>query len=200
MNTIPLKSLANSLFMGVNASRLSKTPRGIETVPIIHIKDIVENAVLDVDRLERIDLPATPQNSRQRLSPGDVLLSARGTLMKCAVIPSSHSDTVASANFIIVRLGQHSVLKPELLWVFLRHPSTQARLLSRVTGTAQPALNIRAIEELPIPIPPQEVQSDLVRLTLLAEQQYRCAVESAKLRQDEAMEIVARHMGPHDAR
>lgn len=168
-------------------------------MPIIHIKDVVENAVLDVDRLEKIDLPETQQHSRQRLRPADILLSARGTLMKCAVIPPSHSDTVASANFIVVRLREHSVLQPELLWVFLRHPSTQARLLSKVTGTAQPALNIRAIEELSIPIPPQEVQSDLVRLTLLAEQQYRCAVESAKLRQEEAMEIVARHMDPHDA-
>ncbi|MCK1733968.1 restriction endonuclease subunit S [Bradyrhizobium sp. 138] len=194
MTTLPLKALTESLFMGVNASRLSKDPIDIEPVPIIHIKDVVDNVVADVGRLETIELPTPPQNSRQRLLPGDILLSARGTLMKCAVIPSSHFATVASANFIVIRLGTDAVLQPELLWVFLRQPSTQARLLSGVTGTAQPALNIRAIEELVIPIPPREIQSDLVRLTLLAEQQYRCALEGAKLRQEEAMEIVAQYM------
>jgi hypothetical protein len=184
--------------MGVNASRLSKSIDGTQTVPIIHIKDVVDNVVAHVSQLETIELPTSPQNSRQRLLPTDILLSARGTLMKCAVIPPSHLETVASANFIVIRLGKDAELQPELLWVFLRQPSTQAHLLSKVTGTAQPALNIRAIEELPVPIPPRKLQSDLVRLTLIADQQYRYAIEGAKLRQDEAMEIVAWHMDPHN--
>jgi hypothetical protein len=118
--------------------------------------------------------------------------------MKCALVPRSHSGAVASANFIIIRLAKNAVLRPELLWAFLRHPATQARVLSRVTSTAQPALNIRALGELLIPVPPQSIQSDLARLTLIAEEQYRCAVDCARLRQEEAMEIVAQHMdAPH---
>jgi hypothetical protein len=190
----PLKSLAEALFMGVNLGRLPKSPPGVGTVPIIHVKDVVDSVLTDVDRLDRINLPDTPQNARQRLLPTDILVSARGTLMKCAVVPRSHLGAVASANFIIIRLGQTPVLRPELLWAFLRQPATQARVLSSVTSTAQSALNIRDLGELLIPIPSQRIQPDLARLLVIAEEQYRCAVDTARLRQDEAMEIVAQHM------
>jgi hypothetical protein len=180
--------------MGVNLGRLPKSPPGVGTVPIIHVKDVVDSVLTDVDRLDRINLPDTPQNARQRLLPTDILVSARGTLMKCAVVPRSHLGAVASANFIIIRLGQTPVLRPELLWAFLRQPATQARVLSSVTSTAQSALNIRDLGELLIPIPSQRIQPDLARLLVIAEEQYRCAVDTARLRQDEAMEIVAQHM------
>jgi type I restriction enzyme M protein len=167
-------------------------------VPIIHIKDVIDSVLTALDQLDAISFPVTPQTARQRLLPADILVSARGTLMKCALVPRSHSGAVASANFIIIRLAKNAVLRPELLWAFLRHPATQARVLSRVTSTAQPALNIRALGELLIPVPPQSIQSDLARLTLIAEEQYRCAVDCARLRQEEAMEIVAQHMdAPH---
>ncbi|WP_420101228.1 restriction endonuclease subunit S [Bosea sp. (in: a-proteobacteria)] len=181
--------------MGINLARLPKSPPpGPGPVPIIHVKDVVEGMLLDADRLDRISLPDTPQNARQRLLPGDVLVSARGTLMKCAVVPPSHWGAVASANFIVIRLGQSAALPPELLWTFLRQPTTQAYVLSRNTSTAQAALNIRDLEDLSIPIPPQNIQSDLVQLIVVAEEQYRTAMECARLRQEEAMAIVARHM------
>jgi hypothetical protein len=190
----PLGSVAEALFMGVNFGRLSKTSRDAALVPIIHIKDIVDNRLTDVDQLDLISFPTTSQTARQRLQPDDVLVSARGTLMKCALVPRSHSGAIASANFIIIRLREDAMLRPELLWAYLRHPATQVRVLSQVTSTAQPSLNIRALEELLIPVPPQNIQPDLVRLTLIAEEQFKCAVDCARLRQAEAMEIVAQYM------
>ncbi len=191
---LPLGSLAKTLFMGVNLGRVPKTPPGTGNLPIIHVKDVVDGALTNLDRLERISLPETPQNVRQRLLPGDILLSARGTLMKCVVIPESHWGAVASGNFIIIRLGQTAALQPELLRAFLHLPATQGYLLSRVTGSVQSALNIRDLEEVPIPLPPENIQSDLVRLIVVAEEQYRCAVECARHRQDEAMTIVEQYM------
>lgn len=191
---VSLRDLAKTLFMGVNLGRLPKTPPGSGTVPIIHVKDVADGMLTAVDQLDQISLPDTPQNGRQRLLPADVLVSARGTLMKCAVVPQSHWGAVASANFIIIRLGQTAALRPELLWAYLRQPTTHTRILSRVTSTAQSALNIRDLEELPIPLPPKSIQSDLVRFITVAEEQYRTAVDCARLRQDEAMEIVAQYM------
>ena len=191
---VTLRNLAETLFMGVNMGRLPKTPLGAGTVPIIHVKDVIDGMLTAVDQLDQIRVPDTPQNGRQRLLPADVLVSARGTLMKCAVVPQSHWGAVASANFIVIRLGRAAALRPELLWAYLRQPATHARILSRVTSTAQAALNIRDLEELPIPIPPKSIQSDLVRFITVAEEQYRTAVDCARLRQDEAMEIVAQYM------
>ncbi len=185
--------------MGVNLGRMPKISSDVGTVPIIHVKDVADSVLTNIDRLDRINLLDTPQNARQRLLPADILVSARGTLMKCAAVPPSHFGAVASANFIIIRLGQRAILQPELLGAFLRYPATQARVLSWATSTAQSALNIRNLGELLIPIPPQSIQPSLVRLLLLAEEQYRCAVDSARLRQEEAVEIIAKHMETHHA-
>ena len=194
VSATPLKNLAAALFMGVNVARVTKDRSDKCNVPVIHVKDVINNTLVDVGQLERINLPGTSQNARQRLLATDILVSARGTLMKCALVPDSHVGAVASANFIIVRLGAGDILQPALLWAFLRQPATQARILSRVTSTAQPALNIRDLEELQVPLPPHHLQPDLVRLLVVAERQYKCAIESAQFRKDESMEIVARYM------
>src|SRR5258706_107900 len=111
-----LRELAESLFMGVNLGRLPKLQPGTASkVPMIHVKDVTDDVLRDIDRLDQIHLPSTPQHTRQRLGPADILLSARGTLMKCVVVPRSHWGAVASANFIVIRLGQSAPLQPELL-------------------------------------------------------------------------------------
>lgn len=192
LKLIPLGELAETLFMGVNSRRLSQSKQTI--APIIHIKDVIDSKLSALGELDEISLPATPQTARQRLLPYDILVSARGTLMKCALVEQSHSGAVASANFIVIRLAKNSMLRPELLWAYLRYPATQAHVLNQVASTAQPALNIRTLENLLIPIPPKNIQSDLARLTLVAEEQYRCAIECAELRRLEAMDILIQHM------
>src|SRR4051812_2001403 len=96
-SSVPLGNLAESLFMGVNVGRLPEAPFGTGTVPIIHVKNVVEGIIQNVEQLDRIVLADTAQNARQRLLPADLLLSARGTLMKCAVVPPSHWGSIASA-------------------------------------------------------------------------------------------------------
>lgn len=197
-HSIPLRDLAESLFMGVNLVRVPKD-RAAATVPVIHVKDVAEGVLPDVDELDGIALPGVSQYERQRLLPDDLLVSARGTLMKCAIVPPSHAGAVASSNFIVVRLGKAAPLPAELLYAFLCQPAVQARFLNRAGGTAQAALTIRDLETLSVPLPPQDMQPALARLFTVAEEQYRVAVECARLRREEALDILARHMDPDHA-
>ena len=116
--------------------------------------------------------------------------------MKCAIVPEWYEDVVASQNFIVIRLGQDSPLKVTLLYAFLRQPAIQDRFLNRTTGTTLPSLNIRDLESLVVPIPPQDMQPDLVRFVSAAEDQYRVAAELARLRHEESMDILAQYMEP----
>jgi len=194
-----IKDIAVSLFMGVNLVRVPKSLQDAEKIPVIHVKDVVDGVLTHPDELERIGLPDKPRYRRQRLLPGDLLVSARGTLMKCVVVPISHRGAIASANFIIVRLGSDITLEAELLCAFLRQPAVQDRVLSRVTNTAQAALTIRDLENLSVPLPPQDVQPALVSFLAVSDEQYRVAVHCARLRKEEAMDIVAQYMDPDHA-
>lgn len=199
LSSMLLKDIAESLFMGVNLVRVPKNSQGTSKAPVIHVKDVVDGLLPEIEALDHISLPGTPQYRRQRLLPDDLLVSARGTLMKCAIVPASHRDAVASSNFIVIRLGSAAPLRTELLYAFLRQRAVQAQFLSRAGSTAQAALTIRDLESLSIPLPPQDIQPALARLLAVSEDQYRTAVDCARLRREEALDILARHMEPDHA-
>lgn len=189
-----LKDIAESLFMGVNLGRVRGGTDDDAAVPVIHVKDITDGVLPAPDDLVRVSLPDTSQYRRQRLLPSDLLVSARGTLMKCSVVPDSHRGAVASANFIVIRLGNVTLIQAELLCAYLSQPAVKEHILSRVTNTVQAALTIRDLENLSIPLPPQDIQPTLLRLLTVSEEQYRTAIHIARLRREEAMDIVAQYM------
>ena len=198
-STCAFKDLAESIFMGLNLSRMLESPSPPEPVPVIHVKDVTEGLLTPREALEPMDVPRE-RIGRQRLQPGDILVSARGTLLKCAVVRPDHQGCVASANFIVIRPAKAPPLHPDLLCAFLRQPQTQTLLLNRVSSTAQPALTIRDLESLSVTVPAADIQETLVQLIRTADEQYRTAVDLARLRREEALAILADHMENDDAR
>ncbi len=185
--------------MGLNLARVSNDEQDYDKVHVIQVKDLDRGQITDTHDLKQSNVPQGSKLERQKLRSGDVLVSARGTLLKCAVVRSAHVGCVASANFIIIRLESNSSLHPELLHAFLRQPGTQASLLSRVSGTAQPVLTIRDLEALTMKIPENEIQGKLAQLLRLSDEQYRTALEHATLVQEEALSIVAEYMEDKNA-
>lgn len=191
---VKIGSLKATMFMGLNLARVKDEGQDCELIPVVHVKDVDCGQVLAKRNLKLANVPQGSKLERQKLQSSDILVSARGTLLKCAVVKPSHVGCVASANFIVIRLSKESPLHPELLCAHFRQPDTQALLLSRVSSTAQPALTIRDLETLSVKVPKHDVQNNLVRLLGVADEQYRTALERATLLQDEALSIVANYM------
>jgi restriction endonuclease S subunit len=194
-----LRDLASGIFMGTNLARIAKDPEGNTLASVIHVKDVIEGTLPCIDDLDKINVPPNLLQKKQSLRPNDVLVSARGTLMKIAVVPTSYEGALASANFIVVRLKENAPLRPELLYGFLRQSVVKDFILNRATGTAQPVLAIRDLENLMIPVPPRDIQELLVRLLEVSEEQHRVATECARLRTEETMDILAKYMDPQNA-
>lgn len=186
-------SLVESMFMGVNLTRVASDASDSRTVPVIHVKDLDDGRILPPQELDTVSIGAS-KLGRQELQAGDLLVSARGTLLKCAVLREPHIGCIASANFIVIRPGAKSPIEPDLLCAFLRQVETKTLLLSRVSGTAQPVLTIKDLEALVIVVPPPEKQMELSRLINLADELYRTTRESAELRRDEALDVLAHYM------
>ncbi|MEH6738936.1 MAG: restriction endonuclease subunit S [Sulfitobacter sp.] len=171
----------------------------VEQVPVIHVKNLEAGQLQPKPDLKPEGIPRGPKLEKQQLESGDILVSARGTLLKCAVIRSPHVWCVASANFIMIRLDKDSRLHPELLCAYLRQSKTQSLLMSKVSSTAQPALNIGDIKVLCVEIPDHAIQANLVNLLRVAEEQYCTALELAELLHDDALSIVAEYMEESNA-
>lgn len=185
-----LTSLTEAIFMGVNLTRAASSDvAGSQLVPVIHVKDLDNGRITPRANLETVSMPLS-KIGRQGLQSGDILVSARGTLLKCALLPSSHIGCVASANFIVIRPKPSSPIAPALLCAFFRQTETRALLLSRTSGTAQPVLTIKDLETLSLVIPSREKQLELTKLIDLADEIHRTSIEIAELRRDEALDIL----------
>lgn len=193
-----LSSLVDSIFMGVNLTRLVSDSPDSRAIPVIHVKDVEGGQILSRSELDIVSICST-KIGRQELQAGDILVSARGTILKCAVVRETHIACIASANFIVIRPGSKSPVNADLLCALLRQNETKALLLSRISGTAQPVMTIKDLEVLTMVVPPPETQVKLSQLINLADELFRTATKSAEMRRDEALDILGLYMRETDA-
>ncbi|MBV7705303.1 restriction endonuclease subunit S [Nocardia nova] len=96
-----------------------------------------------------------------RLTPGDVLLSVKGTIGACAVTPEGFARAVLDRNVAVLRprRGESS------MWLayVLRSRRLQEQMRLSVAAAAQPGLPLGAIRELRIPAVPSDKQDLLAK-------------------------------------
>jgi hypothetical protein len=182
------------IFLGVNLSRVPRLGSR-RRVAILQVKDVTDGLVERRADLHEVDFDDDPKHDRALLRPGDVIVTARGTLLKSALVTETHAGVLPTSNLIVVR-PTPSVILPELVLAVLRHPRTQAALANEVMGAAVPTLRVPSVARVRLVIPALDQQRDLARLTALGEAQYEAAVQAARLRRKLASEIVMQKLEP----
>jgi hypothetical protein len=145
--TKPLGAVAN-----VSAGWMLSKGRGAggTDYPVIQVKDLSTTGdVAPLDELDAVQLPPTAQ--RSMVKEGDVLLAARGTQMKAALVPEALNGAVATSNLLHIRPEPQLIL-PEVLVAFLLGRDGQEMLAARSQGTAIRSLTVSAIAEMPVPV------------------------------------------------
>jgi type I restriction enzyme S subunit len=95
-----------------------------------------------------------------RMMAGDVLLSVKGTIGACAVVPAGFPRSVLDRNVALVRpLPEYS---SEWLAFVLRSTGLQDQMRISVTAAAQPGLPLGVIRELRVPDVPLNEQEGRV--------------------------------------
>lgn len=111
--------------------------------------------------LRRISEEVDSQYRRSRVAPGDILLSIVGSIGRAAIVRESRPANIARA---VARLAaDRSRVSSEWLWLWLTSPRVQWWLLSSSKEVARKTLNLKELSELPVPVPPKEVQDANVR-------------------------------------
>jgi hypothetical protein len=181
---IPLATLGK-VFAGLPVYRLKSLPG--TTVPLLNVKD-VEHADDSLWQLPLVTVPDLGRVGRYRLTTNDVVITARGTSLKCTIIPEWWQGAILSSNLIAVRLGER--LHPELLLVFLQSAAGRQAIERRLTGSNLLALTPRSLGEVEVPVPPAAEQEMLAELVALARTQYQEALFIAEKRRQLAHRIV----------
>ncbi|QDT29882.1 EcoKI restriction-modification system protein HsdS [Gimesia panareensis] len=147
---------------------------------------------IDLTQLEEHGV-AGQSIDQYKLHPNDVILSARSTSLKTAIIPQELGDRLINSTLIGVRCL--SELHPRLLIAWLEGPEGQAALEAvSQSGTHQMNITVAGLSKIEVPVPPLETQQKMVHLLEAADEAYTSAILAAGDRRRIAREVVFNSM------
>ena len=152
-------------------------PEADGTVAVIQMRDLTENNKLSHRNLITVTMDSL--SDRHLVKRRDLIFRSRGQTTTAAIVDTEIGPAVVAAPLLRVRATSKHVLPEYLCW-FVNHPSAQAFLHSRATGTAMTVIGKSALDALEVPLPALETQERIVALADLSNQEQRLMRELAK--------------------
>jgi type I restriction enzyme M protein len=125
-------------------------------IPYIRIRD-VEKGHATRGSLWLMPAVASTIESRWKLRAGDILLSKSGTIGKAGIVRNGAVGAIAANGFFVIRVKEGTI-DPHYLLSYLQSTEANAWLEDRARGAAAKHLSVASIGELPIAVPPLQIQ------------------------------------------
>ena len=143
----------------------------------------IDPAALSVVHFNRYNV------AKYQAAPGDVLISARSTSLKTAIVPENLAGKVVNATLLGVRCLP--ILEPRLLVAWLNQPEGRTALEDvSQSATLQMNITVAGLSRLEIPVPPMHEQKRLVELLESADEAYAAATQAAESRRQLVQQVV----------
>jgi type I restriction enzyme, S subunit len=140
-------------------------------VQVLRIGDILDGEVR-TDGLVRTDPEIASKFQRTKLLGGEMVISIRGTVGRCAVVPKTLANANVSREIAVI--PSLELERNEFHLALLRTDSAQRRLKDDVKGVAQSGINLEDLRKLPVIRPPLHmVEKFLLMCSKLSAQRSR---------------------------
>lgn len=158
----PMLELGEICLIG-DGNHSSNYPKGSEMVangiPFIRGVNIVDGIITDRD-IKYISLDKHEKLKKGHLMTGDVLFTNRGELGKVAIVPLQFNNANLNSQIAWLR-PRKEILLSSYLFAVLNSPMIQDSLPQE--GATLKQFTIKQLNSLKIPLPPIEVQEQIVR-------------------------------------
>ena len=135
------------------------TAKNIGEARFIRITDIDENGELKDSDKKYINL--TDDAKKYILQKDDVLVARTGATYGKTMLFDGQEKAVFASFLIRINLDKTKIL-PEYYWAFTRSSQYWTQANSLVTGGGQPQFNGNALKQIKIPLPPLDIQREIV--------------------------------------
>jgi type I restriction enzyme S subunit len=149
-------------------------------VPFLNVADTYRSVVPELVTLERVD--ATDDELREfELAHGD-LVFVRSSLKRegigqCCIIECPEEMSIFDCHLMRVRV-QSDAVDPKFVAYFSLSPAGRQSLITRSKTTTMTTINQKGLGSLPIPMPPVEEQSAIVRTLEAVDEKCTLEVQS----------------------
>lgn len=140
----------------VKSADLTDEPLDDGAIPYIRIRDLQRGQAAKGSSWIREDSEAQLDQQR-KLRAGDVLLSKSGTIGKAAIVRNGAVGAMANSGLYILQPDMGTI-DPHYLVGYLSSTECKAWLSDRSRGAVIQHLSKKVIEDLPVPLPPLQVQ------------------------------------------
>jgi hypothetical protein len=168
------------IFSGAAAHQLNAAHSG-QLTPLLSVRALRDGGI-DSGEVEEIRIHDPVRLTAYATHEGDVVVAARGTQLKVAMVRKDVAGAILGATLIAIRTGLE--IQPEVVLAYLRGISGQAALGARLrSATGQVALTARDVGEIEIPLPSAEVQQIIVKTVRAAGEYATASREAVNLRE-----------------
>ncbi|WP_252233271.1 MULTISPECIES: N-6 DNA methylase [Clostridium] len=151
----------------------------------IKISDLNDGKIQFNDKVK--NLSASKINSYE-LKPNDILISARGTLIKLAIYEEHMQPSVFSGNILLIRVKQN--YNPYFLKFYLSSPKGRELISSIQGGSTIISLNPNKLKDMLVPDISLEEQNELAERIKSNEKNYKQRILQAKNIYDQNLKTI----------
>lgn len=156
-----IKDLA-SVICGPFGSSIKVKDYRTSGVPLIRIANINESKELSSNNTIFISEELAKKLKSYKVKKNDLIISQRGTLGLIAKVSEFFDGGVISANFIAIK--DLKDILPDYLKFFLSSEYGQKQLNRRMSGQVQTKITTDDIKSISVPIPPLQIQNQIVEI------------------------------------
>ena len=125
-------------------------------IPYIRIRD-VERGQATRGSAWLMPAAASTIEPKWKLRAGDILLSKSGTIGKVGIVRNGAVGAIAANGFFVIR-AKEGTIDPHYLLAYLQSTEANAWMEDRARGAAAKHLSVASIKELPVALPPLQIQ------------------------------------------
>ena len=124
----------------------------------------VDRKIGQISNLELIDRETAPSRAQQLVKAKDILFgTTRPLLKRVAYVPDALDGQVCSTGFCVLRVKEEKI-RSRFLYHLIRSSEFFAHIETFQSGTSYPSISDSKVKDFEAPVPPLEVQDEIVRI------------------------------------
>lgn len=166
-NTYLLKDIADIRTGYSFRAKLEPDSEG--NILVVQLKELSDKNTIDISTAVKINMQNVSDN--YLLQKGDLVFRSRGMDSTAAIMDISADNIILSAPFQRIRLQDTSKIIPEYLLWYINSKDAQTYFSTNKTGTSVSMISTAVLADLPVIVPPVEIQKKIVEINTLSEKE-----------------------------